>query len=100
MDAGKVIATGNLDELVRTTVGSARRVAFSLADRLSDHHATKLTFDPRSGKYVTHIEQLGRDLPGIIAQLEALGQTILDVEVRQPSLQAVFLHLTGKDLRE
>jgi len=29
-----------------------------------------------------------------------MGRTVDDVEVRGPSLQSVFIHLTGRELRE
>ena len=40
------------------------------------------------------------ELPGLLARLQGAGLAVRDLEVRSASLQAVFLELTGKDLRE
>ena len=38
-------------------------------------------------------------LPPLLVRIREAGRTV-DVEVRGPSLQAVFIHLTGRELRE
>jgi len=43
---------------------------------------------------------VGTELPAMLARVEAAGLRVRDIEVRGPSLQAVFLHLTGRELRE
>ena len=40
------------------------------------------------------------ELPPLLETIHAAGCTVDDVDVRGPSLQAVFIHLTGKELRE
>ena len=40
------------------------------------------------------------DLPPLLDGIRAAGATVDDVDVRGPSLQAVFIHLTGRELRE
>ena len=42
----------------------------------------------------------GRELPALLSAIAAQGREIEDVEVRGPSLQSVFIHLTGRELRE
>jgi ABC-2 type transport system ATP-binding protein len=39
-------------------------------------------------------------LPALLAAVSAAGATIKGVEVVEPDLEAVFLHLTGKALRD
>ena len=39
-------------------------------------------------------------LPEILAKTTEMGASIRSVEVREPDLEAVFLHLTGKALRD
>jgi ABC-2 type transport system ATP-binding protein len=39
-------------------------------------------------------------LPRVVARAEAGGFTITDLSVTEPTLEAVFINLTGKDLRE
>jgi len=38
--------------------------------------------------------------PYLEGEVRELGFTVQDVEVRSPTLQSVFLHLTGRELRE
>ena len=39
-------------------------------------------------------------LPRVIAAAEGAGVTVTDLQVREPTLETVFITLTGKDLRE
>jgi ABC-2 type transport system ATP-binding protein len=39
-------------------------------------------------------------LPQILAQITSAGASITGVQVVEPNLEAVFLHLTGKALRD
>jgi ABC-2 type transport system ATP-binding protein len=52
----------------------------------------------------TTIEVLSQDSGAVIASvvtaLAALGARVLAIEVREPNLESVFLHLTGKSLRD
>jgi len=56
-----------------------------------------LTLD---GAWTADIADVGRDLAPLLAQVAATGAAIEDLEVRRPTLQSVFLHLTGRELRE
>jgi ABC-2 type transport system ATP-binding protein len=46
------------------------------------------------------IGDVASELPGLLTKINSEGGVIDDVEVRPPSLHAVFLHLTGRELRE
>jgi hypothetical protein len=48
----------------------------------------------------SNLADLSRDLPALLQRLESASIAVHDVEIRRPSLHAVFLHLTGRDLRE
>ena len=39
-------------------------------------------------------------LAEMLETIAAAGRTVEDLEVRRPSLQSVFIHLTGRELRE
>jgi len=43
---------------------------------------------------------VAHELPGLLARVQGAGLGVRDLEVRPASLQAVFLELTGKELRE
>jgi ABC-2 type transport system ATP-binding protein len=45
-------------------------------------------------------DEASRHLPSIINHLAADGVQVGSIDVSRPDLEAVFLHLTGKALRE
>jgi ABC-2 type transport system ATP-binding protein len=99
LDHGQVRAAGTLAELVAGTVGNHRQVAIRLERALA---APLAGFDPEAdgGLLRARVDDVGCDLPALLGRIAAAGGRILDVEVRAPSLQSVFLHLTGRELRE
>ena len=100
IDHGRAIAAGTLPELVDRTVGRHRIVTLRLdapaapAPPGTDADAD----DPRLLR--ARVTDVARDLPALLAAVSAGGREIQDVEVRGPSLQSVFIHLTGRELRE
>jgi ABC-2 type transport system ATP-binding protein len=42
----------------------------------------------------------GQLLPEIIRMADSQGFQVLDLSVREPTLETVFINLTGKDLRD
>lgn len=46
------------------------------------------------------VSNVARELPALLAAIASQGREVEDVEVRGPSLQSVFIHLTGRELRE
>ena len=97
LDHGRVIAAGTLDELVHATSGARKTVVMRL-DR-----APAVPIDGCTavdGAWTTEIGDVGLDLTPLLARVTAAGATVEDLEVRRPTLQSVFLHLTGRELRE
>jgi ABC-2 type transport system ATP-binding protein len=84
IDHGRVVGTGTKDELVRATIGTQRELVVEYADGTRD---TRLTDDPR-------------DMLHALAGADARGVAVRDVRLKSPSLENVFLHLTGRELRE
>jgi ABC-2 type transport system ATP-binding protein len=84
IDNGRVIATGTKDELVRNTVGTKREVVVEFAD----------------GTRVTHLIDDAADMLRVMRESETEGSAVRDLTMKSPSLEKVFLHLTGKGLRE
>ena len=54
--------------------------------------------DPRTLR--AKVTDVARELPALLAAISTQGREVEDVEVRGPSLQSVFIHLTGRELRE
>jgi ABC-2 type transport system ATP-binding protein len=46
------------------------------------------------------VDNVADELPGILERIQKVGGVVQDLEVHQPNLHDVFLHLTGKELRE
>ena len=103
IDHGRVIAAGTLSELVDRTVGRHRTVTLRVQAPLTADVVSKLLLeadeaDPRHLR--SRMTDVAADLPRLLEGIRAAGATVDDVEVRGPSLQAVFIHLTGRELRE
>ena len=54
----------------------------------------------REGGIDLIVDQARNALPDILARATAAGISVRSVEVKEPDLEAVFLHLTGKALRD
>ena len=46
------------------------------------------------------LHDVAGELPLLLDRVRQAGRAVEDVDVRGPSLQAVFIHLTGRELRE
>jgi ABC-2 type transport system ATP-binding protein len=99
IDHGQIIAAGTLEELVARTVGNHRRVAIRL-DRAPAQPIAGFNGGAEGPLLRAQVDNVGAELPALIQRAEAAGFTIEDIEVRSPSLQSVFIHLTGRELRE
>ena len=110
IDHGKVIAAGTLPELVDQTIGRYRLVTLQLDAPLGAEAASQVATmiggaapgsDAADGRVVrTRMHDVALELPPLLECVRAAGRSVDDVEVRGPSLQAVFIHLTGRELRE
>ena len=98
IDHGRVIADGTLKELVSSTIGDNRRVTVRLTKPLRSSNG--FVMDESLKEVRAEIKDVATELPVLLAKINDEGGQIDDVEVRPPSLHAVFLHLTGRELRE
>jgi ABC-2 type transport system ATP-binding protein len=98
IDHGRSVAEGTPAELVARIIGPERLVRLTL-DRPAPVIPEGLTAEPGNRVLCASVGDVA-ELPGLIERVRAAGLVVGDLEVRSPSLQAVFLHLTGKDLRE
>ena len=104
IDHGRVIAQGTLPELVDRTVGRYRMVTLRLdapCDGAAAASVQGVQVDPDDSTLLrTKLTDVAAELPALLARVRDAGRTVEDVEVRGPSLQSVFIHLTGRELRE
>ena len=105
IDEGRIIAEGTRRELVERIHGRDRiRVAAAgdrdgLADRLRALDAVDEVAVTDEGVDVL-LRDGRRHLPAVIAVAEDVRAEVTSVEVKEPDLEAVFLQLTGKALRD
>jgi len=105
IDLGRLIAEGTRRELV-AKIGERDRVRVSatgdlhaLTDALRAVPGVESATSAEDG--VLLVCRGGRGLlPRIVVAAEGSGAALTSVEVDEPDLEAVFLHLTGKALRE
>ena len=107
IDHGRVIAEGTLAELVDRTVGRHRLVTLRLDQPLADvgrvarRDPTTASSDAGDARQLrARLRDVASELPQLLDRVRQAGRAVEDVEVRGPSLQAVFIHLTGRELRE
>ncbi|RMB72109.1 ATP-binding cassette domain-containing protein [Rhodococcus sp. SBT000017] len=107
LNKGKIIARGTADELKAQTGGE--RVEFVLTDRSQVDQAERIlapigveppTFDEQVGRIVMPVNGGSKDLATALAQLEENGIGVVDVGLRRPNLDDVFLSLTGQTTGE
>jgi ABC-2 type transport system ATP-binding protein len=99
IDHGKAIAAGTMAELVEQTVGRHRLVTVRVDAPIPAPPGVEIDGeDPRLLR--AKVSNVARELPALLAAIAAQGREVEDVEVRGPSLQSVFIHLTGRELRE
>ena len=99
VDHGRAVAAGTLVELVEQAGLAGRRVRLSVVREVASVPAG-FARDGDARVLTATIADVGHELPGLLARVQAAGLAVRDVEVRTASLQAVFLALTGKELRE
>jgi ABC-2 type transport system ATP-binding protein len=105
IDEGKVLVEGTRRELV-STVGQKDRVTLTANGTLAAAAEALDALERTDEVTITEgaIEIVAEDartmLPLIIQTTINSGATINSVEVVEPDLEAVFLHLTGKALRD
>ncbi len=106
MDHGRILA---LDTPVglKATVGADTIVtvrvagdAVGLAGVLEQHVAGTTRVRPIDGGAELHVKGSTGVLPRVIAAAEQGGYQLADISVTEPTLETVFINLTGKDLRD
>jgi len=104
IDRGDIVASDTPDnlkaqvagDLVDLEVDQAARVGLA-AERLG---AIADGVDIEARHVRGRVERAGRAVPGLLRDLDAAGVTLDSIEVHRPTLDDVFLSLTGRSLRD
>jgi ABC-2 type transport system ATP-binding protein len=110
IDAGRLVAEGSRRELVarigehdRLTVrgdGDLERLASLASSRDEVASARLVTTDDGTRALELATDRSAATLPAIAAAAADLGVVLTGIEVHEPNLETVFLHLTGRALRD
>jgi ABC-2 type transport system ATP-binding protein len=106
MDRGKILALDtpaalkqevDADTIVTVTAtGDPEQLARILTDGVPGVTRTR----PIEGGVELHVMGNDRLLPKVLAAAEEAGFPVIDLSVTEPTLETVFINLTGKDLRD
>jgi ABC-2 type transport system ATP-binding protein len=103
VDHGKVIALGTPRELKQRSGGNTR-IEVKLAKPAANGTLSKLegVVDSREmdGAYVLHTQRPPQTIVSLVKHLEAEGNELVSLEIATPSLEDVFIEMTGRRLRD
>ncbi|MFQ5721210.1 MAG: ABC transporter ATP-binding protein [Candidatus Aminicenantales bacterium] len=104
MDDGRILASGTLQELIQ--IVGENDIAFisgnfsaPQAQKIVGHFSQEEVLALEDKKVVLAL-QASRNIPSLLEKFFKEGISVNEVTIKQPSLESVFLKLTGKELRE
>jgi ABC-2 type transport system ATP-binding protein len=105
MDQGQVIADGTHEELVKI-VGEMDRISLVVSDESRELLAAWEAVPgvgrvlSENGTLTVLVEDSNQALPRLFDTAADQGVRITSVDIQEPNLETVFLHLTGRALRD
>jgi ABC-2 type transport system ATP-binding protein len=106
MDRGRILALDtpaalkgqvDADTIVTVTAsGNQDQLAATLTERIPGVTRSR----PIDGGVELHVRGKERLLPRVVTAAEEAGFPVLDLSVSEPTLETVFINLTGKELRD
>jgi len=103
IDHGKIIASGTTDALVRQTVGARQAVTIEAASPIPRALAEKLAgagAAVEDGRVRVSVENPAGEIRRLLELFHAESVPVRDLTLKSPTLEQVFLELTGRELRE
>jgi len=107
IDHGQVIADGTPSQLKAKVGGERVKLTVALqsdltaaADVLAKHATDSPRLDPATREIEAPVTAAARRMPEIVRDLDAAGVLLDDLAIRHPSLDDVFLTLTGRKSEE
>src|ERR1700733_9386352 len=101
IDQGVIVAMGTKEELVHSAFGSRSQV---LARFTGPASAIAAWVESRGGRMVDSVAEFtierSTEIAALLDNAAKAGLELDDVSLRRPNLESVFLHLTGRELRE
>ncbi len=104
MDQGKILQTGSVSELARVAGDRdivTLRGRFSAEELKRSLEKEPVAFIKLTDKVTTlHFVKEGYGIAPLVSQLSRSGLEIADISIQKPTLESVFLKLTGRELRD
>jgi len=102
IDRGTIIALGTTEYLKASIGGDVVTIASpdpdAIADLLTEPWGSGI--ERHDGSVLIRLQDADRHIPGIVTDLVRNGIGITSLSVRKPTLEDVFLHYTGRTIRE
>jgi ABC-2 type transport system ATP-binding protein len=106
IDHGVIVAADTPDALKRQVAGDLIELVLndvshvSIAAEQLNRIAADSSADINGAVVSVRVPSAGTELPGLVRSLDAAGVSLAAIEVRRPTLDDVFLTVTGRSLRE
>jgi ABC-2 type transport system ATP-binding protein len=103
VDHGEIVALGTPRELVQKS-GEGARIEVRLEKSISHERLRALdaVLDcaERDGAYFLRVDPVARAVVALVRLLEADGNTLVDLHITRPSLEDVFVEITGRSIED
>ncbi len=104
IDHGKVIAIGTKEDLISRCFGNKTDVTIRLPLDAHSNSGTTEWVQSRAGKLADGVARFtidrASDVAALLDSAVKAGVEVVDVTLRRPNLESVFLQLTGRELRQ
>ncbi len=103
IDRGRLIASGTRDELVRASLGTQQSIRIDAEQPVSRPLAERLEqmgADVDGEVVLARSEDPARQIRELLGAFHDADEPVRDLTLKRASLEEVFLHLTGRELRE
>lgn len=104
VDQGKIIALGTPREIQAQTLGTSRveiHTAQPMPADVPDFDcAERFALDEDRKVLIVYSSKPARTLPGVMKWIDQNGLDLEDIHLKRPTLEDVFIELTGKRLRD
>jgi ABC-2 type transport system ATP-binding protein len=104
MDKGRFLAEGTFDELLSKVnlhdIAILRVEGIIPENMLAENNGLKIEWEPQSGKGSCEMRNVASDMPLLFSLLEKNNLRLIDFEHKKPTLDDLFLTMTGRRLTE
>ncbi|MGV8176408.1 MAG: ATP-binding cassette domain-containing protein [Candidatus Bilamarchaeaceae archaeon] len=103
MDKGRIIALDTGARLKDALGGDTVEVVSSDSEALEKALGKQpwvKSVKPRNGGILLQVESAETKIPKIMSEADRLGVSVSSINMRKPTLEDVFLHYTGRSIRE